>query len=68
MYGNENVHELNMVTNKIKVLDTFCEIIIEIYCDIINSRRLNLKMVHCLFFLCQERKSENKYTIKSIKR
>lgn len=68
MYGNENVHELNMVTNKIKVLDTFCEIIIEIYCDIINSRRLNMNMVHRLSFLCQERKPEKKYTIKNIKR
>lgn len=45
MYENENVHELNMVTNEIKVLDTFCEIIL-IYCEIINSSPFHTNIMH----------------------
>lgn len=68
------VHELNMVTNKVKVLDTFCEIIIRIYCQIINGRKLNMNIVHSLssetkgMFLSNAFYVRgNKYTIKKLK-
>lgn len=45
MYENENTHELNILTNQIMVVDTFCEVIL-MYCQTVNGSPFNMDIMH----------------------